>query len=355
MTVRHRRELDTLPGYVQGKPAPVRDIPTYKLSSNENPYPPLPSVVDRIAELAQGINRYPTMNAPVLVEALATRHGVDTSQIVLGAGSVEVVSQAIHAMAGPGDEVVYAWRSFEAYPVLVTGAGATSVPVPLTADLRHDLPAMAAAVTDRTRLVIVCNPNNPTGTVTSREALETFLDAVPDDVVVVLDEAYREFDSDPDSPDGITVVARRPNVVVSRTFSKAYGLAGMRIGYGVASPEVADLLRKMAIPFAVSDLAQYAAVASLAALDELTDRVRVLVAERARIQDELGAQGWTLPRSQGNFVWLPAADDTQRTAAVLDRFGISGRVFPEGIRVSLGDRQANDTFIEACAAVIAEG
>lgn len=354
MTVRHRRELDALPGYVQGKPAPARDIPTYKLSSNENPYPPLPSVVERIAELAQGINRYPTMNGPVLVDALAARHGVEPSQIVLGAGSVEVVSQIIHAVAGPGDEVVYAWRSFEAYPLLVAGAGATSVQVPLTPELRHDLPAMAAAVTERTRLVLVCNPNNPTGTVTTGQAIESFLDAVPDDVVVVLDEAYREFDSDPDSPDGLTVAARRPNVVVSRTFSKAYGLAGLRVGYGVASVEVADLMRKMAIPFAVSDLAQHAAVASLDALDELTDRVRTLVAERARIQDALGSQGWTLQRSQGNFVWLPTGDDTQRTAAVLDRFGISGRVFPEGIRVSVGQTQANDTFIEACAAAIAE-
>ena len=174
-----------------------------------------------------------------------------------------MLGQLIQATCDPGDEVVYAWRSFEAYPIVVAIAGATSVQVPLDADARHDLEAMRAAITERTRLVLVCTPNNPTGPVVHQDELDAFLDRVPSDVLVVIDEAYLEFVTDPEAPDALATYRQRPNVAVLRTFSKAYGLAGLRVGYAVAHEPVAQALRKTAVPFGVSDIAQQAAIASL--------------------------------------------------------------------------------------------
>jgi histidinol-phosphate aminotransferase len=213
---------------------------------------------------------------------------------------VGVLGQIVTATAGPGDEVVHAWRSFEAYPIVVRLAGAHGAAVPLAPDGRHDLPAMAAAVTERTRLVLVCSPNNPTGPVVHADELDRLLEAVPPDVLVLIDEAYVEFVRDPKAPDALALQRARPNVVVLRTFSKAYGLAGLRVGYAVAHPAVAAALRKTALPFGVSSVAQDAAVASLAASQQLAERVAALVAERARVLDALGRQGWQLPDSHAN-------------------------------------------------------
>ncbi len=215
-----------------------------------------------------------------------------------------MAQQLLQATSGPGDEVIYAWRSFEAYPIITQISGATSVQVPLTEGDVHDLDAMADAITDRTRLIFVCNPNNPTGTVVRRAELERFLDRVPRDVLVVLDEAYREFIRDPEVPDGVEIYRERPNVCVLRTFSKAYGLAGLRVGFAIAHEPVAAALRKTAVPFGVSQIAQEAAIASLRAEDELIGRVGSLVCERNRVVDGLRAQGWTVPETQANFVWL---------------------------------------------------
>ncbi|MGB8942694.1 MAG: pyridoxal phosphate-dependent aminotransferase, partial [Streptomyces sp.] len=294
---RLRAELEGIPTYKPGKPAAADGPVAYKLSSNENPYPPLPGVMESALAAAGVFNRYPDMACTGLMNELADRFGVPVSHVATGTGSVGVAQQLIQATSGPGDEVIYAWRSFEAYPIITQVSGATSVKVPLTPGDVHDLDAMADAITDRTRLIFVCNPNNPTGTVVRRAELERFLDRVPSDVLVVLDEAYREFIRDPEVPDGVEIYRDRPNVAVLRTFSKAYGLAGLRVGFAIAHEPVAAALRKTAVPFGVSQLAQDAAVASLRAEDELMGRVGSLVAERTRVVEALRGQGWTVPET----------------------------------------------------------
>jgi histidinol-phosphate aminotransferase len=244
--------------------------------------------------------------------------------------------------------VIYAWRSFEAYPIITQVSGAVSVPVPLTSREVHDLDAMAEVVTDRTRLIFVCNPNNPTGTVVRRAELERFLDRVPSDVLVVLDEAYKEFIRDADVPDGIELYRDHPNVCVLRTFSKAYGLAGLRVGFAVAHEPVAAALRKTAVPFGVSQVAQDAAIASLRAEDELLGRVGALVGERTRVYEALVTQGWTVPETQANFVWLRLGERTLEFAAACEKAGVVVRPFPgEGVRVTIGECEANDLFLHA--------
>ncbi|CAM5414521.1 histidinol-phosphate transaminase [Streptomyces fimicarius] len=350
-----RAELDGVPAYVPGKPAAAGGPVAYKLSSNENPYPPLPGVLESALAAAGNFNRYPDMACTGLMNELADRFGVPLSHIATGTGSVGVAQQLLQATSGPGDEVIYAWRSFEAYPIITQVSGATSVKVPLTDGDVHDLDAMADAITDRTRLIFVCNPNNPTGTVVRRAELERFLDRVPSDVLVVLDEAYKEFIRDADVPDGIEIYRDRPNVAVLRTFSKAYGLAGLRVGFAVAHEPVAAALRKTAVPFGVSQLAQDAAVASLRAEDELLGRVGSLVAERTRVSAELVRQGWTVPESHANFVWLRLGERTLDFAAACERAGVVVRPFAgEGVRVSIGEDEGNDLFLKAAEAFRAE-
>ncbi|MER5883843.1 histidinol-phosphate transaminase [Streptomyces sp. NPDC001941] len=343
-----RAQLDGIPTYRPGKPAAADGPVAYKLSSNENPYPPLPGVMEAAVAAAQGFNRYPDMACTGLVNELAERFGVPVSHVATGTGSVGVAQQLIQATCDPGDEVVYAWRSFEAYPIITQVNGAVSVKVPLTDGEVHDLDAMAEAITDRTRLVFVCNPNNPTGTVVRRAELERFLDRVPSDVLVVLDEAYREFIRDTEVPDGIELYRDRPNVAVLRTFSKAYGLAGLRVGFAVGHEPVAAALRKTAVPFGVSQVAQEAAIASLRAEDALLGRVGALVAERTRVQEALAEQGWTVPESQANFVWLRLGERTLDFAAACDKAGVVVRPFAgEGVRVTIGETEGNDLFLKA--------
>ncbi|MDR1806408.1 MAG: histidinol-phosphate transaminase, partial [Propionibacteriaceae bacterium] len=325
MSLKYRADLDAIAAYRPGPPAPERATPTYKLSSNENPYPPLPSVQQAIAERIGSVNRYPNLAATELVQALAADCGVTPDEVVVGAGSVEVASAIIRAVAGRGDEVVFAWRSFEAYPQLVVAAGATPVRVALTPELGHDFFGLTTALSERTRCVFVCNPNNPTGTVCRAAELDDFLTRVPADVTVVLDEAYYQFDVDPASPDGLDFYARYPNIVVCRTFSKAYGLAGLRVGYALAPAELADEIRKVLVPFGVTDLAQHAALASLAAEAELDHRVQELVLRRSQVEIALRNQGWRLPPSQANFIWLPTGARTEAAAALLDRHGLTAR------------------------------
>jgi histidinol-phosphate aminotransferase len=345
---RLRPAITGIPGYQPGR-MPAGGA-RFKLSSNENPYPPLPSVLEVIGAAAGAVNRYPDMAAGGLTAALARRLDVPVEHLALGTGSVGVAQQLLQATTSVGDEVLYAWRSFEAYPILVQIAGAESVRVPLTPDGRHDLPAMAAAVTDRTRLVFLCSPNNPTGPAIRRAELATFLDAVPSDVLVVLDEAYREFVTDADVPDGIEVYRQRPNVAVLRTFSKAYGLAGLRVGYVVAEAAVAAAARTCAVPFGVSTVAQDAAVASLAAADELGTRVRLLVEERSRVVAELHSQGWDIPDAQGNFVWLALGAATAEFAAACETAGVMVRPFGvEGVRVTVATAEVDDRFLDVAA------
>ncbi|WP_415947641.1 histidinol-phosphate transaminase [Streptomyces sp. KLOTTS4A1] len=346
-----RPELDGVPTYKPGKPAAAGGPVAYKLSSNENPYPPLPGVMEQVTAAAGNFNRYPDMACTGLMSELSERFGVPLTHLATGTGSVGVAQQLIQATSGPGDEVMYAWRSFEAYPIITQISGATSVQVPLTDGEVHDLDAMLAAITDRTRLIFVCNPNNPTGTVVRRAELERFLDQVPADVLVVLDEAYREFIRDPQVPDGIELYRDRPNVCVLRTFSKAYGLAGLRVGFAVAHEPVAAALRKTAVPFGVSQLAQDAAVASLRAEDELLGRVGSLVSERARVVESLRTQGWIVPETQANFVWLRLGERTVDFAGACEQAGVVVRPFAgEGVRVTIGEEEANDLFLHAAQA-----
>jgi len=353
--VQLRACLDELPAYTPGRAASDRaDVTAYKISSNENPYPPLPSVLDVVRDAAASMNRYPDMAVSGLTRALAARLAVPVEWLALGPGSVGVLGQLIAATCEAGDEVVFAWRSFEAYPILVTLAGAVPLQVPLADGDRHDLEEMAAAITPRTRVVLVCTPNNPTGTTVGDAELEAFLDRVPSDVLVVLDEAYLEFVTAPDAPDALAVLRARPNVAVLRTFSKAYGLAGLRVGYAVAHEPVAEALRKAALPFGVNSLAQAAAVASLEAVDELEVRVKELVAERERVMAALREQGWRLADAQANFVWFGLGADTSAFAAACHEAGLTVRPYGHyGVRATIAEREANDRLIEVAGAFLA--
>ncbi|MEO2096731.1 MAG: aminotransferase class I/II-fold pyridoxal phosphate-dependent enzyme, partial [Brachybacterium sp.] len=300
-TIRLRPALENLPAYVAGKPAADDGIHRYKVSSNESHLPPIPSVRDAAVAAMESSNRYPDASAQQLRAALGQKHGVDPAQIALSTGSVAVSGDLVRAVVGEGDEVVFAWRSFEAYPILVGSHGGTPVPVPLTAAGEHDLEAMAAAITERTRLVLLCTPNNPTGPSLSTEQVEDFLARVPEDVVVAIDEAYREF-HDPATVLGTAGIFRRHgNVVLLRTFSKLQGLAGLRIGYAVAHPRLARALGQVTVPFGAGAPAQAAALASLApeVAEELERRAEKIRSERSRVRAGLREQGWELPASQG--------------------------------------------------------
>ena len=352
MTVRLRSTLSALPAYVPGKTVPG----AIKLASNENSYGPLPHVLSRIAEAAAGANRYPDTNSTALMQALADKFEVAIDQLAVGCGSVSLCQQLVLATAGPGDEVLFGWRSFEAYPIITAIAGASPIQVPL-ADQVLDLPAMAAAITERTRLIFVCNPNNPTGTVVPGTELVEFLNRVPAEVLVVLDEAYTEFITDESVIGGISLLDRYPNLIVLRTFSKAYGLAGLRIGYGIAAdPAVAMAVRQTQVPFAVTQVGQAAALASLEdeAEKQLAERVTELIGERGRVTNALRSYGYQVPDSQSNFVWLsdgPAAAggiDAVGFAAGCESRGIIARAFAgSGVRVTVSNAGENDKFLAA--------
>jgi len=342
--------LATVPAYKPGKAPSAVLGQAHKLSSNESPYGPLPSVVEVIAEAASGVNRYPDNGAEALIGAIAERFDVPAEHVAVGCGSVGVLKQLMEAAHDPGDEVLYAWRSFEAYPPLADLVSARSVRVPLSEET-HDLAAMAKAITPRTRLILVCNPNNPTGTVVREQELVNFLDQVPGDCLVVLDEAYREYIRDPQVPDGTDLYRDRPNVAVLRTFSKAYGLAGLRVGFLIGHEQVAEAVRKTMLPFTVNSVAQAAAIASLNAENELLDRVETVVKERHRVSEALKADGWTVPVTEANFVWLRLGDHTIDFAQACDAAGISVRPFAgEGARVSIGTEAANDAFLAVASA-----
>ena len=349
--IRVRPEIAALPPYRQGKQA---GADAFKLSSNENPFDPLPGVLEAV-QAATALNRYPDASATRLREQLAERHGVDVDSVHIGAGSVSILAQLVLATSGPGDEVVYAWRSFEAYPWLVVVAGATAVQVPLTADARHDLGAMAAVITDRTRAVIVCSPNNPTGPIVTQAEFDDFVGAVPSDVLVILDEAYAEFVTDPGAVNGLRAPGgpARANVVVLRTFSKAYGLAGLRVGYAIGHPRIIDAARSASIPLSVTAHAEEAALASLGAEAELLERVRDIAERRDRLAAGLREAGWNVPVAQGNFVWLPAGDETLAIAEAFDAAGLIVRPFAgDGIRISVGEEDSVEKVLRIAESVV---
>ncbi|GAA1940771.1 histidinol-phosphate transaminase [Nocardioides marmoribigeumensis] len=342
-----RAALADVPAYVAGRPAAaVPGRPSYKLSSNENPFPPPAAVVEAVREAAERVNRYPDMGNTAVYDALSARLGQPTERLAAATGSVALLYHLVQAFCEAGDEVVFAWRSFEAYPIAAAVNGARSVQVPVTADGRHDLPAMAAAVGERTKVVLVCTPNNPTGPAVTRAELEAFLAEVPPHVVVVVDEAYREFVRGPEAFDALDLLEDRPNLVVMRTLAKAFGLAGLRVGYLVAHEPVAAAVRACALPFGVSAVAQAATVAALGAEAELLERVERVVAERTRVVDTLREQGWHLPEAQGNFVWLALGEDTPRFATACEEAGVTVRPYAtDGVRVTVGEPEANDVFL----------
>jgi len=353
-----RADLDALPSYVPGRnPAELaREIglpEAIKLASNEVPYGPLPGVVEAVAEAAATAHRYPDMGVVELRETLAARHGVSADRVATGCGSVALCEHLARVTCLPGDEILYSWRSFEAYPIIAAVTGATSVRVPNTGAHGHDLPAMSAAITDRTRMIIVCNPNNPTGTAVRRADLDRFLDTVPDDVLVVLDEAYREFVTDDDVPDGLAAYGDRPNVVVLRTLSKAWGLAGLRVGFLVAQPDVAAAVRKVVTPFSTSAVAQAAALAALRQEDEVRRRCALVVAERERVTTAIRALVPDVPDSQANFVWLPLGAAAAEFGAACEKKGVIVRPFQgDGVRVTIGTPAENDAFLTAAASAL---
>ncbi|MGL4306814.1 MAG: histidinol-phosphate transaminase [Mycobacteriaceae bacterium] len=353
MTVRLRPDLAGIPSYVPGKNWPG----AIKLASNETTSGPLPSVVAAIGEAAKTLNRYPDNAAVELVTRLAQYVNVEPKHVAVGCGSVSLCQQLVHITCSQDDEVLFAWRSFEAYPLVTKVAGAVPVQVPLTSDYVHDLKAMATAVTERTRLIFVCNPNNPTGTIVDPQALNEFLDSVPPHILIALDEAYIEYvrtnkgDTNHLSSNldqSISIACNRPNVVVIRTFSKAYGLAGLRVGYAVSNPEVIAALGKAYIAFSVNSLAQTAAIASLNAAEELLERTNSLIAERTRVHNSLQTSGLTdIPESHANFLWLPLGARSNSFAAASSEAGILVRPFAnDGVRVTIGEPQENDAFLE---------
>ncbi|MGD7788732.1 histidinol-phosphate transaminase [Propionibacteriaceae bacterium Y1700] len=355
MAVRLRDAIGRMPAYKAGKPAPPGpDGVSYKLSSNENPYPPLPGVLEAASEAAGRMNRYPDATNALITEAVAESLGVNQDQLSFGTGSVAVLYQLLQATCETGDEVVYAWRSFEAYPIGVIASGATPVPVDLGPGATHDLDAMLAAITPATRVVLLCTPNNPTGPVIPHNDLVAFIDQVPDDVLVVVDEAYVEFVSDERAARGLDALDGRDNVAVLRTFSKAYGLAGLRVGFCVADPVVAAGVRAVSLPFGLSIAAQAAAVASLEARESLTERVRALVVERDQLLSGLAALDLDVTDSQANFVWLPAKENTQLWADEFSRNGLMTRPYiagdhNDGIRITVGEPEANALVLKVAA------
>jgi histidinol-phosphate aminotransferase len=329
-----------------------------KLASNESPFPPLPEVAEVIAAGTAGLNRYPDGPARALRRSLAEHHGVGPDEVVVGNGSCELILYAGQALLDPGTSVVHADPAFALYPHLAAAAGARAVPVPLAPDLGHDLDAMAAAVDEQTRLVIVCNPNNPTGVYRSADEIERFIDALPEDLAILIDEAYFDFVDRPDAGRTMSLARGRPNLMVTRTFSKAHGLCGLRVGYGVGGAGWIEAIDRVRQPFNTNALAQAAALESLRHPADLERRVREVVAERARVERGLASTRWGFTPSRANFILVrpdpdPVAGSTGAHEQLL-RLGVIVRDgaslgCPGHLRVSIGTPDENDAFLSARA------
>ncbi|MEW2507613.1 aminotransferase class I/II-fold pyridoxal phosphate-dependent enzyme [Amycolatopsis sp. NPDC047767] len=336
----------------------TREIPAYTpgrvdsvtLSTNELAGGPLAVAVDAVRRAADDVHRYPDTSAAVLVEAIARHHGLSPDCVVVGAGAAEVLHRLGRIAApDPADLVMFGWPGFEAYPVLLSAAGNGQQRIPLTGRHRLDLEAMLAAVTAATRVVVLCNPNNPTGTIVAEHDLRRFVDNLPSRVLVVLDEAYFGFDDGPDVVDGVEFAqqcwaAGQANVVAVRSFSKAYGLAGLRVGYAVASPDVCVRLCRAAVPFGVSRPAQEAAAAVLGDPRETVLRCRRISSDRAHLANVLGAAGYPVADSRANFLWLPLGDQSASFVEHCRAYGVAVLGYPEGVRVSIGTLEDNAVF-----------
>lgn len=338
-TVRIRPHVQALPRYIPGQTKPG----AIKLSSNENPYPPADSIIDEVSSAAALVNRYPDLMAAPVKTALSAHLGIPDTQICIGAGSSAVLLAALMTVGTPGAEVIFPWRSFESYPIAVPAAGATPIPVPLTDTWEHDLPAMHAAITADTSAIILCSPNNPTGTALPLSRIDDFLNSVPPHILVLVDEAYIEFSTRTEVRSALPLIERHPNLLVLRTFSKAYGLAGMRVGYGMGHQDLIAAIQAVSIPFGVSGPAQSAAVAVLSEQDQIAASVQSITNERARMREALRAMGWNVPESQANFLWLP--DAPRALFQYCQEGGILVRPFPEGIRLTVGTPEENTSAL----------
>lgn len=343
---RPRPDLRTLPRYSSARPGNARIV--VRASSNEAPGPTPRDVVECVAEAASEAHRYPLLEGRDLARALAAAHGLAEEHVLVGDGALTLLDRTLLTYVRPGDRVVTAWRSYEAYPISIRVAGAEPVLVPLTPLGQLDLPAMADAIDDRTRAVVVCNPNNPTGTAVAPSQLLAFLARVPENVLVVLDEAYIEYaDAAPGRPTPCELVTR-PNVVVLRTFSKAHAMAGLRIGYLAAPRDIASAVRAVCQPFPVSTPAVAAALLSLRHPEWLAERVSVTRAERRRVTALLGGAGISVPVSQANFVWLPLGGRSVAFAERVADHGLLVRAFADsGVRITVGDPRLPEILEQA--------
>ncbi|HET9601639.1 MAG TPA: histidinol-phosphate transaminase [Acidimicrobiales bacterium] len=355
--VPHQR-IATIPRYQPGRSAEESMAEhglssAVKLASNESPFGPLPGVVEAVAAATARSGRYPDHLAGMLRDVLADRHRVEAERVTVGCGSVGLLQQLTLAYAGPGDEVLFPWPSFIAYPQFTLLSGASVIEAPL----RHwvaDVEAVLAAATARTTMVLIANPNNPTSTALRTVDLLHLVDALPPSVLVVVDEAYREYVTDDDVPDALELFRGRPNVAVLRTFSKAWALAGLRVGYLVGDQVVANAADATLTPFSVSGPAQSAALAALAQEEEVRRRAGLVVAERTRVMASLAARARPVPDSQGNFIWLPTGPASGDLATAMEREGVVTRPFPAGIRVTIGLAHENDRFLDALDAALPE-
>jgi histidinol-phosphate aminotransferase len=324
-----------------------------KLASNETPFAPHPQVLEAVESQLRTLNRYPDPAKATLRRGLSDRTGVAPERIAIGNGSCELLLSAGEAMLEPGAEVVYAWPSFSIYPHLAAMTGARAITVPLNDAQEHDLDAMAKEVTAATRMVIVCNPNTPTATALPPGAIDEFLKAIPRHVAVILDEAYIEFDTLQDPDESLDLLARHPNLIVLRTFSKVYGLCGLRVGYSLGSEEFRLAVDRVRQPFSVNALAQVAATEALNHVDEVERRVEQTAIERLHVESKLQERGLETTDSQANFSWVSLGDrDEDEIVDGLAQQGVivrAGRALgQEGwMRVTYGTRQENDRFISA--------
>ncbi len=351
--VRFRKLLETIEPYEAGKRVSdlKRDLGVddlIKLSSNESPYPPIKLAQKAMGHAAANINRYPDGASRLLVEKLSKRLEKPAENIIIGNGSNELIRLVVQSVTDPGDEIVYAWPSFVVYQLVSKMFEAKAIEVPL-ADHRHDLKKMAKAVTKKTKVVFICNPNNPTGTIVTKEETKEFMEAVPNDVLVVFDEAYHEFVDDPDYQTGADIFSDYPNVIVLRTFSKIYGMAGARIGYGIAPSEVVSSLHKLREPFNINTIAQVGAFFSLDGSTEIEERKKKNIFERKKIEAALDRLGMDHIKSETNFIYLPVGKNSEEVFTRLQQLGIIVRAFGVGnyLRITVGNVCENRKLIDA--------
>lgn len=350
-----RPVLNKLPAYQSGKPpAAITGLTPYKLASNENPYAPIKAATDAIvtAATAEAVQRYPETTYAQLRNLIGETYDVPVQDVTVGAGSLGVLTALVQTFAGTNDdgsadEVIIPWRSFEAYPIVIRTAGANDVQVPLLDDGAHDLDAMLSAITDRTRIIVLCTPNNPTGAVLTTQTIRDFIARVPEHILVVIDGAYLEFVRVDGVDNYLELYREYPNVAVLRTFSKAHGLANLRVGYSVASLQISEPLKTVLSAFPTSTIAAEAAYASMSNLDEVMHNTEKVVVERHRVWKALDALGYQPPVTEANFVWLPLGEKAQAFADACEAQALSVRAFaPEGVRVSIGEVEANDRLIQ---------